>query len=341
MKIRKNVKISELTTMRLGGAARFVIEVESPEEVKKAFDFARERSLPTFALGGGANTIGHDEGFDGVIILNRIKGIEVIDETDQNLIIRGMGGEIWDDVVQFTSEKGWSGIEALTDIPGTLGAAPVQNIGAYGQDVAQVIEKVEAFDTETNQMATILPTEMGMGYRKTIFNHGPNAGRYFIVAVTLKLHKNRMTPPFYTSLQNYVDEHQVTDFSPMNIRLMVRKIRASKLPDPKSLASSGSFFKNVMLSDVEADTAEARGIQVYRGQNGKNQINSGWLIEQAGLKGQEFFGMRVSDKAALILINENAKSYADLARARQYIIDTVKEKFGFTLEQEPVEIINQ
>lgn len=359
MKIRENVPIASLTTMRLGGMARFVLEVETPEDVPAAYSFAEERKLPAWVMGGGANTIGRDEGFDGVIILNRIKGLfvqrgvkgenaeaaELVDarkladdEFGEEIILSGMGGEIWDEVVEFACEHGYTGIEALSKIPGTLGAAPVQNIGAYGQDVAQVVVRVQAFDTKTHEFVTMEKSEMGLEYRRSRFNHGEDMGRYFIVSVTMRLTKGELAQPFYNSLQRYIDEHGETDFSPRNIRRMVAEIRGDKLPDPEKIASAGSFFKNVYVDKAGADKAEAKGIPVWRDAEGRGKINSGWLIEVCGLKGKELHGFRVSDKAALVLINESARSYADLAQAREEIMDSVFGKFGYHLEQEPVEI---
>ena len=335
MKIQENVLISEITTMRLGGEAKFLIDIEKTEDIPEAFDFINEHDIPFFFLGDGANSIGKDEGFEGAIIRNKITGLQVIDEN--NRIIKGMGGENWDNVVKFTTDLGWSGIEAMSAIPGTLGAAPIQNIGAYGQDISQVIVEVEAFDTVLEEFVTIPVEEMKMGYRTTIFNTGEKAGRYFIVSVTLKLKDETLKPPFYTSLQRFVDENGVEDFSPANIREMVMKIREDKLPDPRTTASAGSFFKNIYLSDEEADEAEKRGIQVFR-TNGENTINTGWLIEKAGLKGKELFGFRVSEKAALILINESARTHDELEKATAEIQRIVKEKFGFEIEPEPVEI---
>lgn len=340
MKIRENVKIADLTTMRLGGPARYVTEIEELADIPKAYDFAREKKLPTFVLGGGANTIGHDDGFDGVIILNRLRGIEVISQTADEVVIRAMAGEIWDDLVEFACERGYSGIEALSKIPGTVGAAPVQNIGAYGQEIAQVLESVEAYDTETRELVVIGKEEMQLSYRSTIFNNGAKAGRYLIAAVTLVLeNETSLEPPFYNSLQRYIDEHGVTDFSPASIRKCVSAIRAEKLPDPAEIASAGSFFKNIFLDDAEAEAAEARGIKVWTKADGRKMINAGYLIEQAELKGREFYGFKVSEKAALILMNVGLGTYADLEKARAEIRKVVFEKFGFKLEQEPVEIV--
>lgn len=340
MKILENIPISTLTTMRLGGNAKYVLEIENPEDVESAYNFAKEKNLPTYILGEGANTIGRDEGFNGVILLNKLKGIEILSENEHALIIKGMGGEIWDDFVSFACEKDYSGIEAMSAIPGTLGAAPVQNIGAYGQELAQVIENVEAYDSLSQKIVTITKDEMKMSYRKSIFNYGKDAGRYFIISVTICLHREKMKPPFYTSLQNYVDEHSETDFSPKNIRKMVSIVRANKLPDPAVEASAGSFFKNVYLDDAAAEKAEKNGVLVWKTPS-ENKVNAGWLLENAGLKGKIFHGMRISEKAALILINDTAKSYADLAAAREEIIKIVKDKYGYVLEQEPVEIVNK
>ena len=212
MKIRKNVPISSLTTMRLGGDARFVAELESANDVHEAYQFAQDKNLPTYILGGGANTIGHDMGFLGVILLNRIKGIEIISESESDLLIKAMGGEIWDDVVEFTTKRGFSGIEAMSKIPGTVGAAPVQNIGAYGQDIASVIASAEVYGTKTHNVTELKKADMKMGYRRTRFNTGDDAGRFLIMSVTLELKKTELKPPFYNSLQHYIDEHSEDGF---------------------------------------------------------------------------------------------------------------------------------
>ena len=369
LKIEENVPIRNLVTMRIGGPARFVITVTSKEEIPEAYQFAKERNLPVCVLGGGANTFAKDEGFDGVIILDRIMGISEVERPegegsegkssgDRNseeknseggdiAYFKAYGGEQWDDLVTYVSERGYSGIEAMAGIPGTAGAAPVQNIGAYGQEVTQVIVSVDAYDTKTGEFVVIPASEMKMSYRNSIFNSGENVGRYFIYATTVCVKQGQLNPPFYRSLQAYVDEHHETDFSPLNIARMVKAVRNSKLPDPEKIASAGSFFKNVYLTDEEADEAEARGIQVWRNakevgpdspEKRTNLVNSGWLLEEAGLKGKVFHGMKVSEKAALILINEDAKTYADLAAARDEIANIVFEKFGFRIEQEPDEI---
>ena len=335
MKIQENIPLSTITTMRLGGPADYLVDIESPDEAVEAVGFAEEKNLPIYFLGTGANSLGLDEGFHGVIIRNHIKGFEIISETADELIAKAGGGEIWDDFVEYVVNKGFSGCEAMSKIPGTVGAAPVQNIGAYGQDVSGSLESVEVFDTTLDEYIEIPAKECDFSYRHSIFNSGKDKGRYFILTCTFRFKKGKITPPFYDSLQAYLDEHHITDYSPKNIREAVSRIRASKLPDPAKIASAGSFFKNFILTDEEADAAEKKGISVYRTAT-ENKVNTGWLLENAGLKGKAFHGFKVSDKAALILINESAKTYADLEKAEAEIAKIIYDKYGFKIEPEPV-----
>lgn len=332
MKIRENVPISELTTMRLGGPARYVLEIEQKEDIPTAYNFANEKNLPIFILGKGANTLGHDEGFNGVIITNKMLGL-----TDNSGLITAMGGEEWDDVVAYTCQQNYTGIEALSKIPGSAGAAPVQNIGAYGQDVSNTFVSAEVYDSIEKTFKTLQKSDFNFSYRKSILNTTARK-RFFVISVSFQLKIGTMSRPFYNSIEKYITEHHSTDFSPRGIREIVSSIRSDKLPDPKEKASAGSFFKNIYLTAEEATIAENKGYPVYHGHDGF-KINSGWLIEKAGLKGKLIHGMRVSEKAALVLINESADSYQDLALARKEIISKVKQDSGFTLEQEPMELI--
>lgn len=340
MKILENILLKNLTTMRLGGPAKYVLEVEEPADIIKAFDFVNQHHLPYYILGGGANTIAHDEGFNGAIIKNTMSGISDLYSpiTDQTYI-KALGGTPWDDVVKFTTEKGLTGIEALSKIPGLSGAAPVQNIGAYGQDISAVFVKADVYDIKTREFKTLSKDDFHFSYRHSIMNT-TEQGRYFVISIFLGLKKGQMPRPFYNSIERYISEHNITDFSPASIRNIVSAIRADKLPDPAVKASAGSFFKNIYLSDAEATTAEAKGYPVYRGHDGL-KINSAWLIEQAGLKGALLHGFRVNEKAPLVLINESATSYDNLAAARAEIIAKVHDKFGYILEQEPEEIKNE
>lgn len=336
MKIRENIAISTLTTMRLGGNARYVIDIESEEDVPAAYAFADEHELPIYVLGSGSNIIGRDKGFNGVILVNKIRGMGIESEEDNGRIeLYSYSGELLDDFVRYSTRLGFSGIEALSAIPGTVGAAPVQNVGAYGQDISQTIVSVRAYDQLFEDFVEIPKIDMDLSYRHSIFNSGKDVGRYFITKVVVCLKRAELKPPFYNSLQKYIDDNGITEYSPETIRQAVRAVREGKLPDPAEIASSGSFFKNVYLdSEKDIQVATAKGIPVWDG----GKIPSGWLVENAGLKGQSFHGMRVWDKAALVLVNENAHSYADLAAARGEIVDIVYEKFGYKLEQEPMEL---
>ena len=337
MRVNENILISSLTTMRLGGVARYVVEVENPQEVADAYGFAAQFGLPTFILGYGANTLGHDDGFNGVIIINRMQGINQGQSGDR-ITLKVMGGEYWDNVVEFATERGLTGIEALSKIPGLAAAAPVQNIGAYGQQISDTLTEIEVYDSYTGTFRTLNHDDLNFTYRHSILNTTAK-DRYFVISITLALKSGQMSRPFYNSIERYIEEHDLADTTPQGIRNIVSIIRAEKLPDPMEKASSGSFFHNIYLTDAETEIAEEKGYPVYRSDEG-NKLSAAWLIEQTGFKGKLINGIRVSEKAPLVLINESAKSFNDLAKARDEIASTVYDKFGYWLKQEPVEIIN-
>ena len=258
--------------MRLGGPARYVIEIEKPEEIPDAYGFAETYNLPTFVLGGGANTIGHDEGFNGVIIINRIRGIAESTEDDVTTL-KVFGGELWDNAVEYAASKSLTGIEGLSKIPGLAAAAPVQNIGAYGQEVSDTLSEIDVYDSVTRVFKTMTHDQLNFGYRRSILNT-TEKNRYFVISITLKLKQGEMSRPFYNSLERYITEKGVTDFSPQSIRNIVSQIRADKLPDPLEKASSGSFFKNISLTEEEAEKARDKGYPIHQKKDGYI-INSG------------------------------------------------------------------
>ena len=321
--------------MRLGGPARFLIEVETKADVASAYAFARSQNLPAVPIGSGANTLGHDEGFNGVLIKNVMTGIT--EDPDNPGIITAMGGTVWDDVVEYACKKEYTGIEALSKIPGLACAAPVQNIGAYGQDVSQCFYNADVYDSKTGEYKTLSKEDFRFSYRKSIMNT-TEKNRYFIIAIRLQMQVGRMNRPFYNSIEEYITKHNETVFTPLNVRNMVSAIRAEQLPAPATTASAGSFFKNIYITEEEVYQITSRGIPIHRGNDGI-KINAGWLIEQCGLSGQLIYGIRVNPKASLVLINESAKTFNELAAARNFIINTVLEKYGFKLQQEPVELV--
>lgn len=336
MRVNENILISSLTTMRFGGPARYVIEIEKPNEIRDAYEFARHFRLPTFVLGYGANTLGHDQGFNGVIIINRMQGIISEPLEDGGTRIKIMGGEYWDKAVEYTCEKNLTGIEAMSAIPGLACSAPVQNIGAYGQSLSDTLESIEAYDSITGTFVTLSKDDLNFSYRHSIFNTTAK-NRYFIISITLVLRTGEMPRPLYDSVEKYMDDHNLSDYSPMGVRNNVIAIRSDKLPDPINVASCGSFFHNVYIDKYQAQLAIDKSIPVRQTKEGY-KINAAWLIEKCGFKGKLINGIRISDKAPLVLINESAKSYNDLAKTRSLIISTVYDEFGYWLHQEPVEL---
>lgn len=339
MDIHTNIPLKNYTTMRLGGSARFMTEVHTPEEAAEACRQALAQHLNIFILGSGSNVVVRDEGFNGIVIRNRIPGFTVIANEPGQALIKIGAGEDWDSVVKRTVEMNLSGIEAMSAIPGTAGAAPVQNVGAYGQEIADTLVSLDAYDSKTDRFVTLQNSDCGFSYRHSIFR-GEAAGRYIITSITLRLYKSAPQPPFYAALQNYFDEHDITLYTPQIIRDAVIAIRQYKLPDPSVFPNTGSFFKNAIIEDWQLSDLKKTypDIPTYDMPDGRFKVPSGWLIEQAGLKGKTLHGIRVHDKNALVLINESAKTYGDLAAARDEIISKVRDQFRITIEQEPLEM---
>lgn len=339
MEIHTNIPLANYTTMHLGGKARFMTDVRSVEEVAAVCHNAKLQGLAIFVLGGGSNVIARDEGFSGLVIRNRIPGFEVVSDDGGRVTLKIGAGENWDEVVKRTVDMGLTGIEAMSAIPGTMGAAPVQNVGAYGQEIAETLVSLEAYDIANDTMVQLQNADCGFSYRHSIFR-GDAAGRYVITSVTLQLYKTVPQPPFYKALQEYFDAHAITLFTAQTVRDAVIAIRSEKLPDPDVLPNTGSFFKNAIVEDWQlADLKkEYPDIPTFDMTDGRFKIPTGWLIEQTGLKGKVLHGMKVHDKNALVLINDSAKSYADLAAAREEIAGAVRDKFRIMIEQEPLEI---
>lgn len=326
--------------MRIGGNASYVIEATTPQELLQAYVNAKNLQQQTYIIGGGSNLIAHDEGFKGVIIRNQIPGMSVVADDQDSTTIKAGGGETWDNLVAYSVERGLSGIEAMSRIPGTVGAAPVQNIGAYGQELADTLVSLEAYDIDNNRFVTLSWEDCGFSYRHSIFR-GNATGKYAITSVTVKLYKKLPTPPFYDSLQKYFDDLGATDFTPQSVRDAVTVIRSTKLPDPTVLPNSGSFFKNAVVEDWQVDSLRATypDMPSYPLGEKKSKVPAGWLIEQCDLKGKVFNGIKVHDGNAVVLINESAQSYEDLANAREEIVGMVRDKFQIMLTQEPLELI--
>lgn len=334
MDVLTNISLADYSTMRLGGTARALATVTSKEQLLEALEWTKKHRVNFLVLGGGSNVIFSD-GFDGLIILNRIPGFEVT-ETDNGVLIKIGAGENWDETVRRTVSLGLTGIEALSLVPGTAGATPVQNVGAYGQEIADAFVQLEAYDLGAGQFVTLNKEACGFRYRNSIFKDTSNR-RYIITSITLRLQKANPKPPFYAALQRYLDEHHITEFTPQAIRDAVIAIRTKKLPDPAKLPNTGSFFKNPIV-DTEQFSQLAKNypdIPHWDTKDGRIKLSAGWLIEHAGLKGYAAHGMKTYEHNALVAINEHASSYAQLKKFKDEIATKVQERFGVQLEQEP------
>lgn len=336
--IQENADLKNYSTMRLGGNARYVAEAASDQEVQELVKWAKERSLPFMMIGHGSNIVWRDEGYPGLLIINKLSGREVISEDSESLLVRAGAGEKWDDLVAWSVAKGLTGIEFLSAIPGTVGAAPVQNIGAYGAEIADTLEEVEAYDTQDDSFGGIAAEACGFSYRSSRFK-STDRGRFMILAVCLRLRKANPAPPFYESLQVYFTEQSITQYTPATVREAVIAIRKIKLPDPSVVNNNGSFFTNPIINLEQFSELKGRfpEIKGWPASNGRIKVAAGWLVDQCGFKDvhDEQTGMGTWQHSALVMINEHARSTSDLLAFKQKILDAVKDKFGITLEQEP------
>lgn len=342
MDIGKNISLKDHSTMRLGGAAAYYVEVKTRMEAQKAVDWALDNKVPVIMIGHGSNIIWPDSGYPGLVIVNKIAGFEKFDEDSENSYLTLGAGENWDSVVGRSVEAGLTGIEALSLIPGTAGATPVQNVGAYGQQISDVLVSVEAYDSKARKFVTIPNSDCAFTYRNSRFK-SKDKGQFFITGLTLHLQKAMPKPPFYSSVQSYFAENKINNVTPRILRDAVIAIRQAKLPNPAEVANNGSFFTNPIINEDQLTELLAHypGLNYWRMGGGKVKISAAWLIEQAGFKGvhDEETGMATWPAQALVFVNEKAKSTADLLKFRQKVIDKVKSMFDITLEQEP-ELVN-
>ncbi|HET8709343.1 MAG TPA: UDP-N-acetylmuramate dehydrogenase [Candidatus Saccharimonadales bacterium] len=334
-----NVSLAEHSTMRLGGVAAYACDVHDRMELKEALAWAAERSLPVMMIGDGSNIVWRDEGFPGLVMVNKILRFEMFAEDDLNYYFNIGAGENWDSVVERTVQAGCNGIEALSLIPGTAGATPVQNVGAYGQEIADTLVTVEAYDTQIGDFINLPAMDCAFGYRTSRFKT-TDRGRFFITGINLHLMKINPEPPFYGSVQQYFTERGITEVTPQVLRDAVVDIRSHKLPDPATVANNGSFFANPVISEgtLAQIVANYGDVPHWPAKDGSGiKIPAAWLIEHAGFKDfhDAATGMATWPTQPLVLVNEQATSTADLLAFKQHIESTVQEKFDITLQQEP------
>jgi UDP-N-acetylmuramate dehydrogenase len=342
--VRENVALAPLTTLGVGGRARFFVRAETVVDVENAASFARRRKLPLFVLGGGSNLLVSDRGWDGLVLEVGISGIQQRREPSQRFLSPGAGMD-WDEFVAYCVARNLGGIECLSGIPGSVGGTPVQNVGAYGQEVSETIVSVLAFDLEENRVRELTASECGFSYRGSIFN-GSQRGRYIILRVTYRLSSD-ITPSLrYADLQKHFAGRDGTP-SLSEVRDAVLAIRASKgmlitAGDPDS-RSAGSFFKNPVLSALQHEElvrrAEARGVKVpsYPALSQQRKVSAAWLVENSGFKKGCVRGKAgISSKHALAIVNLGGATAAEIVGLKDEIQAGVELAWGVHLEPEPV-----
>jgi len=344
MEIQKNISLANYSTMGLGGQADFLATVTDRNSLVEALDWAEKNDQQVMMIGKGSNIVWGDQGFKGLIIVNDINRYEIFNEDDENTYVTVGSGENWDKIVERTVNAELSGIEALSLIPGTTGATLVQNVGAYGQEISQTLTVAEVYDKQDKKFINLNNEDCGFGYRTSRFKT-TDKNRFFITAITLHLRKTHMEPPFYDALKYYLEANKITDFSPVSIRKAVIAIRSSKLPDPAKVKNCGSFFANPVITKDQFDQLKNQfpDLKYWLMDNNRVKLSAAWLIEQAGFK--DFHdpetGMATWPNQPLVLVNETAKSTADLLKFKAKIENTVFEKFKIRLEQEPELVIMQ
>jgi len=333
MKIQKNYNLSKLNTFGIEANAKNFTGIESEADLKELFNLPEFKQNKKMFLGGGSNVL-FTKDFDGFVVLNKLKGIEIIEENSEYALVRAMSGELWHELILFAVKHGLWGIENLSLIPGTVGAAPMQNIGAYGTELKDTLFDIEAFEIETGVKKIFTKEECELGYRESIFKNKLK-GKYFISAVVLKLSKLENKNIVYKTLQEYFDKNKITEYSLKNISEAVASIRRSKLPDPKILGNAGSFFKNVFLGkDKLGAFLEKYPDLPYFEDDGSIKIPAGWLIEQCEFKGYRKGHVGVHEKHALVLVNYGGATGKEILELADKIITSVKEKFNVELVPE-------
>ncbi|MFM7323146.1 MAG: UDP-N-acetylmuramate dehydrogenase [Armatimonadota bacterium] len=342
MTVQENVALAPLTTLGVGGPARWYVEARNEADVRDALAWARTRSVPSFVLGGGSNLVVADTGFEGMVVRPRIPGVEVR-EIDDVVEVTVGAGESWNAFVRHTVDNRWAGIECLAGIPGSVGAAPVQNIGAYGQEVSDTLARVRAWDREAGKVVNIPARECGFAYRASRFN-GVDTGRFVILSATFTLVPGGHALVRYPDLRRHFEKMRGRP----NLREVfdaVRTIRARKgmllAPDDAESRSAGSFFKNPTLQvKAWAKLVEKAGdleVPCFPQGDGTRKIPAAWLIETAGVRRGDAYGaVRVSRKHVLALVNEGGATASEVVEAARAIQSSVKAKWDIRLAPEPV-----
>jgi len=332
----ENASLASRNTLRVAARATLLAEVRDAAKLPELLDFPVVRNSRLLVLGEGSNLLFADD-FDGTVLAMQTSGVHVEQDGDVARVAVA-AGERWDDFVRWTLGQGYAGLENLILIPGTVGAAPIQNIGAYGTEVAEFIESVEAWDTRERRVAILDRAACAFGYRDSVFKQQP--GRYIVTAVRFALPRSHELKLDYAGIREELARMGVDKPAPFHVAEAVVHLRTRKLPDPAVIGNAGSFFKNPL---VDAATGEALKrthpeLVAWPGADGRWKLSAAWLIEAAGFKGLREGDAGISNRHALVLVNHGQASGPQLWTLAQRVIAGVQEKFGVRLEPEPVVI---
>lgn len=322
--------LSARNTLALGARSRLGVHITEPGMVPQVIADAAARHLPLRILGGGSNVVLAPV-FEGITSLMAIMGRRVVETTEQGVLVEASAGETWHELVTWTVEQGFGGIENLALIPGTVGAAPVQNIGAYGVEVADLLQSLVAYDRQEGRERTFRKDECKFAYRDSLFKHEPD--RYVVLSLRLLL------PTPWVPNQNFAGLSDIAgDVTPRAVMDRVVALRNSKLPDWRVTPNAGSFFQNPIVSPAEAQPVldEFTGAPAFPQTDGRLKLSAGWLIEKSGLKGFRLGPVGMSERHALVLVNHGGAVQADVAALAEHVKRTVRERFGVQLHEEPV-----
>ncbi len=332
--IQSNVSLKSYNTFGIDVTTRYLVEVDNDQDIQTLLQLPDIQSLPKLILGGGSNLL-LTQDFNGLVIKINIKGIETIKENQDYVWLRAGAGESWHEFVMYCVERGLGGIENLSLIPGTVGAAPMQNIGAYGVEIKDTFDRLEAVDIATGVKRIFTNTDCRFGYRDSVFKNEVK-GQYIISNVLFRLDKNPVFHTSYGDIQKTLEQMGVKELTIKAISEAVIKIRRSKLPDPAEIGNAGSFFKNpeIPTSQYEALRNEYPELPGYIINEEIVKVPAGWLIEQCGWKGKRFGNIGVHARQALVLVNYGGGKGIEIKQLAERIQTSVEERFGIHLHTE-------
>ena len=338
MHIRQNFSLKEYNTFGIDVSAKHFSNFGSIEELEEALQYRKEVSAnspsPLLILGGGSNVL-FTNNFDGIVLKNELKGIELVSEDEEYYYVKACAGEIWHNLVEYCITNNYAGLENLSLIPGNVGASPMQNIGAYGVEIKDVFYELEAYNIQDKVIQKFSLNDCQFGYRESVFKN-KYKGQFVILNVTYKLKKNPVFNTSYGAINTEIERMGVKELNISNISKAVINIRTSKLPNPKEIGNAGSFFKNPQVSKFiwHVIWEQFPELVAYKVDEMNYKLAAGWLIEQCGWKGVRKGDAGCHSKQALVLVNYgNAKGEEILSLADE-IIDSVENKFGVKLEKE-------